>query len=43
MRAVRKSVEDLEPLLREANRRLEGLRSDLTLVGQLAEKVPGSG
>jgi uncharacterized protein DUF2332 len=36
MRAVRNSVDDLEPLLR-------GLRSDLAPLGELAEKIPGIG
>lgn len=36
IRAVRNSVDDLEPLLR-------GLRSDLAPLGELAEKIPGIG
>jgi chromosome segregation ATPase len=50
MRAVRESVNDLEPLLREVNQRLEGLdgrietlRDDLSPLGELADKVPGIG
>ncbi|HEY7074886.1 MAG TPA: hypothetical protein VH418_05940 [Solirubrobacteraceae bacterium] len=43
MRAVRHSVDDLEPLLRETNDRLEALRNDLAPLGELAEKVPGIG
>jgi chromosome segregation ATPase len=48
MRAVRESVDDLEPLTRELNARLEGLdkrlealRADLAPLGQLADKIPG--
>jgi hypothetical protein len=50
MRAVRLSVDDLEPLIREVNERLAGLdqrietlRGDLAPLGELAEKVPGIG
>jgi chromosome segregation ATPase len=50
MRAVRVSVDDLEPLMREVNQRLGGLdqrietlREDLSPLGELAEKVPGVG
>jgi chromosome segregation ATPase len=50
MHAVRHSVDDLEPLIREVNRRLgaldariDDLRSDLAPLGQLAEKIPGVG
>jgi chaperonin cofactor prefoldin len=50
MRAVRHSVGDLEPLLREVNQRLEGLdtrietlRGDLSPLGELADKIPGVG
>jgi chromosome segregation ATPase len=50
MRAVRLSVDDLEPLLREVNDRLEKLdghietlREDLSPLGELADKVPGVG
>jgi chromosome segregation ATPase len=48
MHAVRHSVDDLEPLIREVNERLEGLdgriesmRSELSPVGELADKIPG--
>jgi chromosome segregation ATPase len=43
MRAVRESVDELEPLMREINERLEALRSDLSPLGDLADKVPGIG
>jgi chromosome segregation ATPase len=43
MRAVRHSVDGLEPLLREVNARLDALRDDLAPVGELAQKVPGVG
>jgi len=50
MRAVRHSVDDLEPLIREVNDRLgqldariESMRSDLSPLGELAEKIPGVG
>jgi chromosome segregation ATPase len=50
MHAVRHSVDDLEPLIREVNDRLgtldariDDLRSDLAPLGQLAEKIPGVG
>jgi chromosome segregation ATPase len=50
MRAVRESVDDLEPLTRELNtrlggldKRLEGLREDLAPLGELADKIPGVG
>jgi chromosome segregation ATPase len=50
MHAVRHSVDDLEPLIREVNSRLgaldariDDLRSDLAPLGQLAEKIPGVG
>jgi vacuolar-type H+-ATPase subunit I/STV1 len=50
MHAVRHSVDDLEPLIREVNDRLgaldariDELRSDLAPLGQLAEKIPGIG
>ena len=50
MRAVRDSVDELEPLMREVNarldgldRRLEGLREDLAPLGELADKIPGVG
>ena len=43
MRAVRESVDELEPLMREISGRLEALRSDLSPLGDLADKVPGIG
>ena len=50
MRAVRLSVDDLEPLMVEVNSRLGGLderieamRQDLSPLGELADKVPGIG
>ena len=50
MRAVRDSVDELEPLMREVNtrldgldKRLEGLREDLAPLGELADKIPGVG
>jgi hypothetical protein len=43
MRAVRDSVDGLEPLLRETNERLEALRQDLAPLGDLADKIPGVG
>jgi chromosome segregation ATPase len=50
MHAVRHSVDDLEPLIREVNQRLEQLdshietlRDDLSPLGDLADKVPGVG
>jgi chromosome segregation ATPase len=50
MRAVRDSVDELEPLMRELNSRLEGLdkrlealRTDLAPLGELADKIPGIG
>jgi chromosome segregation ATPase len=50
MRAVRDSVDELEPLMRELNTRLEGLdkrlealRTDLAPLGELADKIPGIG
>ena len=50
MRAVRVSVDDLEPLMVEVNTRLGGLderieamRQDLSPLGELADKVPGIG
>jgi chromosome segregation ATPase len=50
MHAVRHSVDDLEPLIREVNQRLEHLdgrietlREDLSPLGELADKVPGVG
>jgi hypothetical protein len=50
MHAVRSSVDDLEPLIREVNQRLGGLdqriemlREDLSPLGELADKIPGVG
>jgi chromosome segregation ATPase len=50
MRAVRASVDDLEPLIAQLNARLDGLtqrieslRSDLSPLGELADKIPGVG
>ena len=43
MRAVRLSVDDLEPLLVQVNERLERLHEDLAPLGELAEKIPGIG
>jgi methyl-accepting chemotaxis protein len=43
MRAVRDSVDELEPLLRDVNERLEAMRTDLAPVGELADKIPGIG
>jgi chromosome segregation ATPase len=50
MHAVRESVDELEPLLREVNQRLaqldghiETLREDLSPLGDLADKLPGVG
>ena len=43
MRAVRNSVDDLEPLIREVSAQLAALRSDLGPLGELADKIPGVG
>jgi chromosome segregation ATPase len=43
MRAVRNSVDDLEPLIRDVNQKLEALRNDLGPLGELADKIPGIG
>ncbi len=43
MRAVRLSVDGLEPLLQQTNERLERLREDLAPLGELADKIPGIG
>jgi chromosome segregation ATPase len=50
MRAVRESVDDLEPLLEQVNTRLgaladrmEALQADLAPLGELADKIPGVG
>jgi hypothetical protein len=43
MRAVRDSVDELEPLLIRANERLERLHEELAPLGELADKIPGIG
>jgi hypothetical protein len=43
MRAVRDSVDDLEPLIRDVNAQLEQLRGELGPLGELADKIPGIG
>jgi chromosome segregation ATPase len=43
MRAVRDSVDGLEPLIREVNAQLGQLRADLGPLGELADKIPGIG
>jgi chromosome segregation ATPase len=50
MRAVRESVDDLEPLLEQVNTRLgaladriESLQTELAPLGELADKIPGVG
>ncbi len=43
MRAVRLSVDELEPLLVQVNERLERLHADLAPLGELADKIPGIG
>ena len=43
MRAVRDSVDGLEPLIREVNAQLQRLREDLAPLGDLADKIPGVG
>src|SRR3954451_2223508 len=43
MRAVRHSVDDLEPLMREVIGQFEKLRSELRPLGELAGKTPGVG
>ena len=50
MRAVRESVDELEPLVRQLNtrlgaldKRIETLRDDIAPLGELADKVPGVG
>jgi chromosome segregation ATPase len=43
MRAVRDSVDGLEPLIRDVNAQLEQLRADLGPLGELADKIPGIG
>ena len=43
MRAVRDSVDHLEPLVRELGERLEAMRRDLAPLGDLADKIPGVG
>ena len=43
MRAVRLSVDGLEPLLVQVNERLERLHAELAPLGELADKIPGIG
>ena len=50
MRAVRDSVDELEPLMRGVvaqlgalDQRIEALRQDLAPLGELADKIPGVG
>src|SRR5918997_5576473 len=50
MKAVRQSVDDLEPLIAQLNGRLDGLtqriealRQQLSPLGELADKIPGVG
>jgi chromosome segregation ATPase len=43
MRAVRESVDNLEPLMRELSDRLEAMRQDVAPLGDLADKIPGVG
>ena len=43
VRAVRDSVGDLEPPIRELNDRVETMCKDLTPLGELADKIPGIG
>ena len=43
MRAVRESVDNLEPLMRELSDRLEAMRQDIAPLGDLADKIPGVG
>jgi hypothetical protein len=43
MRAVRHSVDELEPLMRDVIARLDALREDLGPLGELADKIPGIG
>ena len=43
MRAVRDSVDDLEPFMRELVERLDAMRQDLAPLGDLADKIPGVG
>jgi hypothetical protein len=43
MRAVRDSVDELEPLMRDVIARLDALREDLGPLGELADKIPGIG
>jgi chromosome segregation ATPase len=43
MRAVRESVDDLEPLMRQVSDRLEAMRQDVAPLGDLADKIPGVG
>ena len=43
MRAVRESVDDLEPLIREVSGQLQAMRQDVAPLGDLADKIPGVG
>jgi chromosome segregation ATPase len=43
MRAVRESVDNLEPLMRELSDWLEAMRQDIAPLGDLADKIPGVG
>ncbi len=43
MHAVRHSVDELEPLMRDVIARLDALREDLGPLGELADKIPGIG
>ena len=43
MRAVRESVDDLEPLIREVRGQLQAMRQDVAPLGDLADKIPGVG
>ena len=43
MHAVRHSVDELEPLMRDVIGRLDALREDLGPLGELADKIPGIG
>ncbi len=50
MRAVRESVDELEPLIKEMgarlgalDKRLEGIQADVAPLGDLADKIPGVG
>ena len=43
LRALRLSVDGLEPLLVQVNERLERLHEELAPLGELADKIPGIG